>query len=360
MADEREALLREVEAEHRRAPAEGLALLQAVAERSGLNLTDLQCLTILAATGPLTAGRLAELMGITTGAVTGVVNRIERAGYVRREKDPDDGRRVVVSPIPEELARARAGLFDPRERGLGALLAAYDDRDLAVALDVLRKSNALTREETARIRATSEGGEGGEFSAPLGAAEQGRLVFANGAYRLALRAASGMDDLYRARFGGPAPKVEVAGGTVTFRFPRRLGGLLDRRGQPGEVTLNAAVPWAIEVRGGAYRVEANLGGLTLTSLVLTRGVSDVDLALPEPSGAVPIVLAGSANKVGIRRPAGVRARLSVRGTVSKLTFDEQSFDVMGGQVRLQSPGYETAADRYEIEITGSANDITIR
>lgn len=64
--------------------------------------------------------------------------------------------------------------------------------------------------------------------------------------------------------------------------------------------------------------------------------------------------------MGIRRPAGVGARLSAHGTVSKLTFDEQSFGVMGGQVRLQSPGYETASDRYEIEITGNANDITIR
>jgi hypothetical protein len=64
--------------------------------------------------------------------------------------------------------------------------------------------------------------------------------------------------------------------------------------------------------------------------------------------------------VGIRRPAGVEARLSVKGGFSKLTFDEQSFDAVGGTVRLQSPGYDGAPDRYEIEISGGASEIAIR
>ena len=60
-----------------------------------MNLTDLQCLAILTSAGPVTAGQLAETMGLTTGAVTGVINRLERAGYVLR-RHPADGRRVVV------------------------------------------------------------------------------------------------------------------------------------------------------------------------------------------------------------------------------------------------------------------------
>ena len=76
-----------------------------------MNLTDLQCVAILTSTGPITAGQLAETMGLTTGAVTGVINRMERAGYVRREKDPRDGRRVVIQPVPEELERVGAGFF---------------------------------------------------------------------------------------------------------------------------------------------------------------------------------------------------------------------------------------------------------
>jgi len=360
MSNKREELLRELKVENRKSTAESMFLLQAVAERSGMNLTDLQSITILTSTGPISAGRLAEEMGLTTGSVTGVIDRMERAGYVRREKDPNDGRRVIVRPVSEKLERAGAGFFASQGRVLGELMSEYDDRYLAVFLDLMRKSNAMTREETARIRAASRGGEGGEFSAPLGSAQRGRVVFANGASHLTLRAASGMDDLYRARFEGAAPKAKVEAGTVTFRYPRRFGGLFDWSSHPGEVTLNAAVPWAIEVRGGAYQTEADFGGLNLTSFVLKGGISELELRLPEPSGVVPVRLSGGAYKVSINRPDGVEARLKVKSGASKLTFDGQSFDAVGSNVRLQSPGHEGASDRYEIEVSGGASEISVR
>ena len=360
MSKGREELLRELVEENRKSTAESMFLLQAVAERSGMNLTDLQSITILTSTGPISAGRLAEEMGLTTGSITGVVDRMERAGYVRRERDPNDGRRVIVRPISEKLERA-AGSLGSQDRVLEELMSEYDDRDLALFLDLVRKANAITREEIARIRAASIGGEGGEFSAPLGSARSGRVVFANGASRLAIRAASGMDDLYRARFEGLVPKVEVTDGTVTFRYLRRFRGLFDWHSRSGgEVTLNAAVPWEVELRGGAYKVEADLSGLKLTSFVLTRGMSDVDLTLPEPSGVVPVRLSGGASKVNLRRPAGVEAHLSVKGGASKLTFYEQSFDAVGGKLRLQSPGYDSVTDRYEIEVSGGASKVTVR
>lgn len=363
MSKSREELLRELAEENRRSNVEGLFFLQAVAERSGMNLTDLQCVNILTLTGPLTAGQLAGMMGLTTGAITGVINRLERARYVRREKDPADARRVVIQPVSEELERAGAGLFGSQRSAsdqMLELLSDYDDKDLAVVLDLMRKSNALTREETARIRAASEGDEGGEFAALLDSVESGRLVFANGASRLTIRAGSGMDDLYRARFEGVAPKVKVEDGTVTFRYSKRFFGLFDWRSQPGEVTLNAAVPWEVEVRGGAYRIEADLRGLELSSSVFKGGISELALTLPEPSGVVPIRLSGGASKVSIHRPAGVEARVSVRGGAASLTFDDQHFDAIGGKVRLQSPGYDGASDRYEIEVSGGASEISIR
>ena len=132
------------------------------------------------------------------------------------------------------------------------------------------------------------------------------------------------------------------------------------RGHFGEVALNAAVPWEVEVRGGASEVDADLSGLGLSSFVLKGGISDLDLTLPEPSGVVPIRLSGGVSKVGIRRPAGVKARLSMKGGASKLTFDEQSFDAVGGKIRLQSSGYDEASDRYEIEVSGGASEVTIR
>ena len=361
MSENREELLRELEAENRRSTTGAVLLLQAVTQRSGMNLTDLQCINILTSTGPITAGQLAETMGLTTGAVTGVINRMERMGYARREKDPDDGRRVVIRPVPEELERVGADVFGSYERrAVDALVSDYDERDLAVFLDLMRRANDMTEEEIARIRAASEGDEEGVFATPLGSLESGRLVFANGAFRLNLRADSGMDDLYRATFEGTPPKVEVRDGTVTFRYSSGLGGLFNWRSHPVEITLNAAVPWEVEVRRGAARTEADLTGLELTSFVLKGGISDLTLTLPEPSGVVPIRLSGGVSKVSIRRPAGAEARLSVKGGAATLTFDEQSFDALGGKVRLQSPGYDEASDRYEIEVSGGASALTVQ
>lgn len=360
MTGARDELLLEMGVETRKSTAGGVFLLQAVAERSGMNLTDLQCIAILTSLGPITAGHLAEEMGLTTGAITGVVNRMELAGYVRREKDPGDGRRVVIRPVVEALERAGASFFGSTERELNVLLAEYGDRDLAVLLDFTRRANAMTEQATARIRAAPEGDEGDDFSAPLGATERGQLVFANGASQLTFRVGSSMADLYRARFEGVSPKVEAKGGIVTVRYPKRLFGLVGGRSQTGEITLNPAVPWAIEVRGGAYTIEADLGGVELTSFVSTSGFSEIDLTLPGPSGAVPIRLSGGASNVRIRRPTGVEARVSVKGGVGTLTFDGQRFDALGGKVRFQSPGYDGASDRYEIEIAGGASEITIR
>lgn len=357
----REELLRELEVENRRSTTGALLFLQAVTQRSGMNPTDLQCINILTSTGPIPAGRLAEEMGLTTGAVTGVINRMERMGYARREKDPEDGRRVVIRPVLEELERAGADVFGSYEkRALDTLISGYDERDIALILDFMRRANDITEEEIARIRAASRGDDGNEFSRPLGSVKSGRLVFANGASRLTLRAASGMDDLYRASFEGTSPQAEVRDGTVTFRYPRRFQLFGDWREHTEEVTLNAAIPWEVEVRGGAARTEVDLSGLELSSFVLKSGVSDLALTLPEPSGTVPIRLSGGASKVTMRRPAGAEARLKVKGGAATLTFDEQSFDVLGGKVQLQSPGFEGASARYEIEISGGASELTVQ
>ena len=100
-SSDRDALIRTLDREMRRISAQSVMFSQAVAERLDLNPTDLECLGIIGETGALTAGQLAELTGLTTGAITGVIDRLERAGYVRREQDASDRRRVIVQPVPE-------------------------------------------------------------------------------------------------------------------------------------------------------------------------------------------------------------------------------------------------------------------
>ena len=76
----------------------------AIAAHFGLNATDLRCWEILNESGPAPAGYLAERAGMDTGSMTTVIDRLERAGFVTRDRDPADRRRVIVTPVPERIA----------------------------------------------------------------------------------------------------------------------------------------------------------------------------------------------------------------------------------------------------------------
>lgn len=129
---------------------------QAVAGRLGINPTDLQCLNVLSLTGPISAARLAEMTGLTVGAITGVLDRLETAGYARRERDEGDRRRVVVHLEPEKDARELAPLFDRVRRASAELYSGYTDEELAIILDFFEKAVPTLREQTTKLRARAE------------------------------------------------------------------------------------------------------------------------------------------------------------------------------------------------------------
>ncbi|OLT13487.1 hypothetical protein BJF78_22065 [Pseudonocardia sp. CNS-139] len=114
---------------------------QAVAQRVGLGASDSQFLSLLGLHGPLTPGRLAELTGLTTGTVTGVVDRLERAGYVRRERDASDRRKVLVTQVPAAMA-ALAEHYRAHGEHLDAVLRRRDADQLRVIADFLAELNA--------------------------------------------------------------------------------------------------------------------------------------------------------------------------------------------------------------------------
>lgn len=107
-----------------------------VARQVGLGPSDSQFLGLLRLDGPLTPGRLAELTGLTTGTVTGVLDRLERGGFVRRERDPADRRKVVVTPVPAGVARLAAHYSD-HGTYTDAVLARRDTAELHVLRDFL-------------------------------------------------------------------------------------------------------------------------------------------------------------------------------------------------------------------------------
>src|SRR6187549_1837871 len=94
----------------RRVNLQGSFFGQTVAIRFGLSESDVEALEVLIDQGAATAGRLSELMGLTTGAVTRVIDRLEQAGYVRRVSDASDRRRVIVELVPEKIVAIRAAM----------------------------------------------------------------------------------------------------------------------------------------------------------------------------------------------------------------------------------------------------------
>jgi DNA-binding MarR family transcriptional regulator len=128
---------------------------QAVAERVGLNATDMECGDILNWTGPIAAGRLAELSGLTTGAVTGVIDRLERAGFVRREKDPNDRRRVIVQPLLERYNEVLP-LYEGMIRTMDEFTARYTEQELAVLLDFTTRMGDVLFDQAVKLREGSQ------------------------------------------------------------------------------------------------------------------------------------------------------------------------------------------------------------
>jgi len=318
----------------------------------------MQVIDILESTGPSTAGQLADLTGLTTGAITGMLNRLEEAGLVRRARDPNDGRRVIVQLEigKDEMHKVRS-ILDSVGKVWDEVASRYDDEQIAFLLEFLKRSNALSRKEIVRVREAPEGEEG-IYSAPLGELESGRLVVSSALSRLTLRADDGMAELYQARFEGPVPSVAAKEGVVTIRYPRRLW-VLGGEQRVAEVTLSVAIPWRIAIQGGASEVTAELGGLDLDGLEVKGGASMIHLELPAPSGVVPIRISGGASEITIRRPAGVAARVHLKGWASVFVFDDQTFSDMGNNVRLQSSGFEPTIPCYDIEVVSSASMVTI-
>jgi hypothetical protein len=212
-----------------------------------------------------------------------------------------------------------------------------------------------------RTQAEEWGGCSDHFAAPLGTSRSGRLRFTNGAHRVVIRAGSHLRGLYRASFGERMPIVEVRGGVVSIRYTRvaSCDWTGNRPERPAEVALNAGIPWDVEVRGGASRLLADLSGLRLGSLSVEGGASRLEVVLPAPSGTVTVLILGGASNVAIRRPEGVSARLRVEGGVTNLTFGDRRIGATGGELDLRSRGYEDAVDRYDIAVTGGANNMSI-
>jgi DNA-binding MarR family transcriptional regulator len=147
-AETLEALSRTI----REASALGQMFSEAVAAKLGLGGADVEYLDLVWLRGRLTAGELAAATGLTTGAVTGLVDRLERAGFVVRQGDPKDRRRVFVTVRPEAVGRVAAH-YQSMAEAMARLAEGYSDGELAMFLDYFSKARDILRAELSKARA---------------------------------------------------------------------------------------------------------------------------------------------------------------------------------------------------------------
>jgi DNA-binding MarR family transcriptional regulator len=142
MTSSREELAGEIQQRMIRFIAEVVLYNHAVSAKVGLGASDSQFMTLLQAYGPLTPRQLAERTGLTSGTVTGVIDRLESHGFITREADPDDRRKVVVTPSLEAIQEKLVPLYAEQGARMYGVLASRSVAELETISEFLKDSVA--------------------------------------------------------------------------------------------------------------------------------------------------------------------------------------------------------------------------
>ena len=149
----REGVIQAINQKFREISTETIMFHQAIADVLGLHITDHKVLDFIYRYGPMPAGRLSELTSLTTGAVTGIIDRLEKAGYVRRVNDPKDRRRTIIELTRnKKLQKKLEDIFTPLSMRMHKVLSSYSDNELAFLFNVLTKSLEQSHEELMKLR----------------------------------------------------------------------------------------------------------------------------------------------------------------------------------------------------------------
>jgi DNA-binding MarR family transcriptional regulator len=343
----------------RRVNLQGSFLGQTVAIRFGLSESDVETLEQLIDMGATTAGKLSEITGLTSGAVTRVIDRLERAGYVRRVPDPTDRRRVIVEVVPEKVAAIESTLH--RVTAASAEhIGRYTEAQLALIGDFLTKMEEINRAEAASLRETPAAAEGephaSEHSAPLGALREARLAIRSGLSSLRLRSGAPTGELYRARFEGATPQVRLRDARVLIQY---RGLPFDWRQRVATIGLTTAIPWTVEIAGGIQKVEADLRSVDLRRFELAGGAERIQLELGRPSGRVQARVVGGVKALRLERPRGVPVRIEITGGAGEISLDGVRLDRRGGQSAVESPDWAGSTDGIELAVVGGSRTIDV-
>ncbi|MFJ4658978.1 MarR family winged helix-turn-helix transcriptional regulator [Nocardia sp. NPDC088792] len=134
-----------------RSATDAVMLHGAMADKLGLHVTDLRCLNLLRVGGPATAGELAQRTGLTTGAITRMIDRLLAGGFVRREHDSKDRRRVIITAQAERIDEI-APHYEVLAREFAKIADDYTDEQLALLLEIFHRLHETSVHVTALLR----------------------------------------------------------------------------------------------------------------------------------------------------------------------------------------------------------------
>jgi Domain of unknown function (DUF5668) len=206
-----------------------------------------------------------------------------------------------------------------------------------------------------------------ESSQPIGGLTAATLDLSYGGATVDIQGGTLGDSLYQAHVDYPGSEnpptfsLDHESGTVAIResssfSPFHLFGSTRRHVL---VTLTDRIPWSIQIGGGATNLHLDLRHVQLVTLQVAGGANRVDAQLPSPKGTVLIEVSGGASNLTLRAPAESQWHVAVSGGASAVTINGSSFGGLGDFER-QSPGYASAANRFDIEISGGASHIDLR
>ena len=190
--------------------------------------------------------------------------------------------------------------------------------------------------------------------------EKAKLEVAVGSGRLEVHSAPLDDQLYRVHIehGGASPEVRLDRATGTLRISQRVDWFMGARRLHVDARLTDAVPWEVICSTGAIRGDFDLSSARLTGFGCRTGASTVHLTLGAPQGIVPVRVEGGALTVSITRPAGVAVSVQASGGAVQLRADGARQDGLGTR-SWKSAGFDAAADRYDVTVSGGALNVEV-
>lgn len=151
---ERDQIIQEINSAGRQMSTATIFFHQAVAEKAGLSGTDHKYLDLLFQERAMPAGRLAELTGLTTGAVTGILDRLEQQGMVKRKSDPNDRRKVLIVPQVEKAMKKLEPVFASLQEDLKSFYDKYSDEELLFIRAFLMDTNEFFHQKIRQVRSS--------------------------------------------------------------------------------------------------------------------------------------------------------------------------------------------------------------